>query len=90
MQVIINGDNSNTASTVMGYALRVLQTVSSQYQIRSPGAAAPVTIESRVWYNPELRSALFLIPGLIAYIGMISAVISTALSVVREKERGTS
>ena len=46
-------------------------------------------MESRVWYNPELRSALFLIPGLIAYIGMISSVISTSLSVVREKERGT-
>jgi ABC-2 type transport system permease protein len=46
-------------------------------------------VEPRVWYNPELRSAIFLVPGLIAYIGMISAVISTALSVVREKERGT-
>ena len=48
-----------------------------------------MSVEPRVWYNPELRSALFLVPGLIAYIGMISAVISTALSVVREKERGT-
>ena len=48
-----------------------------------------ITVESRVWYNPQLRSALFLIPGLIAYIGMISAVVSTSLSVVREKERGT-
>ena len=52
-----------------------------------PGPA--LSVEPRVWYNPELRSALFLVPGLIAYIGMISAVISTALSVVREKERGT-
>jgi ABC-2 type transport system permease protein len=42
-----------------------------------------------VWYNPELRSALFLVPGLIAYIAMITAVVSTALSIVREKERGT-
>jgi ABC-2 type transport system permease protein len=91
VQVIINGDNSNTASTVMGYALRVLQTASAQYQLQARGAAggAPITVESRVWYNPQLRSALFLIPGLIAYIGMISSVISTALSVVREKERGT-
>ena len=48
-----------------------------------------ITVEPRVWYNPQLRSALFLIPGLIAYIGMISSVISTSLSVVREKERGT-
>ena len=91
VQVIINGDNSNTATTVMGYALSVLRTAPAEYQVRgSSGPGAPlITVESRVWYNPQLRSALFLIPGLIAYIGMISAVISTSLSVVREKERGT-
>ena len=91
VQVIVNGDNSNTATTVMGYALSVLQTTSAQYQTQTATRTAPVpvTVESRVWYNPQLRSALFLIPGLIAYIGMISAVISTSLSVVREKERGT-
>ena len=90
VQVIINGDNSNTATTVMGYALGVLQTASGQYEARAvTRPPAPLRVESRVWYNPQLRSALFLIPGLIAYIGMISAVISTSLSVVREKERGT-
>jgi ABC-2 type transport system permease protein len=75
----------------MGYALRVLQAASAPYQMQAMArsSGAPISIESRVWYNPELRSALFLIPGLIAYIGMISAVISTSLSVVREKERGT-
>ena len=36
----------------------------------------------RIWYNPELRSALFLVPGLIAYIAMLTAVVSTALSIV--------
>ena len=91
VQVIINGDDANTAATVMGYALRILQTVSAQYQLKTaPGPTGPlIAVESRVWYNPELRSALFLVPGLIAYIGMISSVVSTALSVVREKERGT-
>jgi hypothetical protein len=49
----------------------------------------PVTVEPRIWFNSELRSALFLVPGLIAFIGMIVSAISTALSVVREKERGT-
>jgi ABC-2 type transport system permease protein len=48
-----------------------------------------ISVEPRIWYNPELRSALFLVPGLIAYIAMITAVVSTALSIVREKERGT-
>jgi ABC-2 type transport system permease protein len=46
-------------------------------------------VEPRIWYNPELRSTLFLVPGLIAYILMITAVISTAVSIVREKEVGT-
>jgi len=89
VQVIISGDNANTATTVMGYASSILRTASSQV---SPGAvtmAPPVTVEPRIWYNPELRSTLFLVPGLIAYISMITAVTSTALSIVREKEFGT-
>jgi ABC-2 type transport system permease protein len=52
-------------------------------------AVPPVTVEPRIWYNPQLRSTLFLVPGLIAFIAMITAVVSTALAVVREKERGT-
>ena len=57
-----------------------------------PGSRLPtpvISVEPRIWYNPQLRSTLFLVPGLIAYISMITAVVSTALSVVREKERGT-
>src|SRR5712692_3998195 len=71
VQVIINGDNSNTAATVMGYALRILQTTSAQYELQpATRRQGPIiSVEPRVWYNPELRSALFLVPGLIAYIG---------------------
>ena len=79
VQMLINGENANTATTVMGYAGNIA---------RSSGAAL-VGVEARIWFNPELRSTLFLVPGLIAYILMITAVISTALSVVREKESGT-
>lgn len=88
VQVIVNGDNANTATTVIGYAASILRTASARY---APGgvALAPINVEPRVWYNPELRSALFLVPGLIAYITMLMAVTSTALSIVREKEMGT-
>ena len=48
-----------------------------------------VRYEPRIWYNPELRSTNFLVPGLMGFIMMLTAVLSTALSVVREKERGT-
>jgi ABC-2 type transport system permease protein len=92
VQLIVNGDNANTATTVVGYALGIVSSVSARYERQArPGSAAgpPLTLEPRVWYNPELRSALFLVPGLIAYIAMLTAVVSTALSVVREKEAGT-
>ncbi len=92
VEVLINGDNANTAATVMAYASTIIATESARYVpatfVRA-GAGPPVRLEPRVWYNPQLRSTLFLVPGLLAYIAMITAVASTALSVVREKERGT-
>ncbi len=93
VQVVLDGDNANTAAAVAGYA-RMLVTEYGAAQMLAltagPGSGAPVImVEPRVWYNPQLRSALFLVPGLIAYISMITAVVSTALSVVREKEKGT-
>ena len=88
IQVIINGDNANTATTVMGYALSIVRETSGPLSGRVQ-VAPPVMVEPRIWYNPELRSTLFLVPGLIAYIAMITAVASTALSIVRGKENGT-
>jgi ABC-2 type transport system permease protein len=82
----------------MGYARLLVgefNAVQIQGLITAPGsvpASRPVPVigvEPRIWYNPQLRSTLFLVPGLIAFISMITAVVSTALSVVREKERGT-
>lgn len=87
VQVLLNGDNANTATTVLGYMTAVLREAS----IPASATLAPrlAGIEPRIWYNPELKSALFLVPGLIAYISMITALVSTALSIVREKENGT-
>src|SRR4029453_427286 len=91
VQILLNGDNANTATTVMGYALTIVQSESMKYQLVTANAplASPVSVESRVWYNPQLRSALFLVRGVITYIVMITSVVSTAVSIVREKERGT-
>jgi ABC-2 type transport system permease protein len=92
VQVIINGDNANTATSVFGYAQAIVRGVSASLQAQAaglPDAAPPLAVQPRIWYNPELQSTLFLVPGLIAFIVMISAVVSTSLSIVREKERGT-
>jgi ABC-2 type transport system permease protein len=89
VQVIVSGDNANTATTVIGYASNILRTVGSELAAEGAVIRPPISVEPRIWYNPELRSTLFLVPGLIAYIAMITAVTSTALSIVREKEAGT-
>ncbi len=92
VQVLINGDNANTATIVFTYAQAIIRGVSAQLQVEMAGGRAmapPISVEPRIWYNPELQSTLFLVPGLIAFIVMISSVVSTSLSIVREKERGT-
>ncbi len=94
-QVIVDGDNANTAATVVGYSRSLIsdfgaaQATARQGQSGAPPPIPRISVEPRIWYNPQLRSTLFLVPGLIAYIAMITAVVSTALAVVREKERGT-
>ena len=92
VQLIVDGDNANTATTVVGYVRGLISATSARYemQARLGSLQGPLlTVEPRVFYNPELRSTLFLVPGLIAYIAMLTAVVSTALSIVREKEVGT-
>jgi len=95
IQVIVDGANSNAAAAAVGYIYAIAQSASTEIttealmRIGRAGFAMPIDYRPRVWYNPELRSAKFLMPGLIGFILMITAVISTSLSVVREKERGT-
>jgi ABC-2 type transport system permease protein len=92
IEVLINGENANTAATVLGYAQAIIASESARYELKAQARTSSgvmLQLEPRVWYNPELKSSLFLVPGLLAYIAMITAVVSTALSVVREKERGT-
>jgi ABC-2 type transport system permease protein len=94
IQIIIDGSNANTATTAIGYMNVIVQTYSQKiveqtFQRAGRQMFLPIDFRPKIWYNPELSSAKFLIPGLIGFILMISAVISTSLSVVREKERGT-
>jgi ABC-2 type transport system permease protein len=92
VQLLLDGADANTATTVLGYAQALLEGLNAERASRRRPGAARLTgmdYQSRVFYNPELKSTQFLVPGLTAFILMITAVISTALSVVREKERGT-
>ncbi|MFA6816567.1 MAG: ABC transporter permease, partial [Lentisphaeria bacterium] len=95
VQLIVDGSDSNTATIAMGYA-RVLTTTYSQdvvlAQIHSKGesvATSPLELRPRVWFNPDLESKNYIIPGLIAVIMMVIAALLTSLTVAREWESGT-
>jgi len=91
VQLLLDGADAVTASTILGYAQGVVAE-SNLARARSRTGVeslAPVAYESRVWFNPELESTKFLVPGLVGFILMLTAAVSTALSIVRERERGT-
>ena len=103
VQVLIDGTNSNTASLVSSYAGEIIaayaaDVMGDQQRVRiltrSPGSAvnatAPeVSARSRVWFNPDLYSRNYFVPGVIANIIMVVTLMLTALAIVREKELGT-
>jgi drug efflux transport system permease protein len=90
VQVIVNGVNANTARIIIGYGSGVWANWLTQYA-RANGltVTAPVQVEQRVWFNSELRSRDYLVPGLIAIIMTLIGALLTALVVSREWERGT-
>ncbi|MBI5638161.1 MAG: ABC transporter permease [Nitrospinae bacterium] len=94
VQVLMDGSNNNTATTALGYMNTIIQTYSANLRAefmtrRGQRFDPPIELRPKVWYNPNLSSTKFLVPGFIGFILMMSSVISTALSIVREKESGT-
>ena len=94
VQFLIDGVDGNTANIIQNYVTAALQTFGQNLTaevLMKNGQKnyVPIDLETRFWYNPDLQTTRFLIPGLIAMILLITAAISVSLSLVREKERGT-
>ena len=84
VQVLVDGTTSNTATVAMGYAQQIVGTFG-----RSGDGAIGIELRSRVWYNPNLVSRVYNVPGVIGTIVMLMGLLLTALAVVREREIGT-
>ena len=95
VQILLDGADSNTASIAMGYAQGVVQTYAKQARddaqsLRTGSVMQPaVDAQVRVWYNTDLVSRNFIVPGLIGVITMIIAALLTSLTIAREWENGT-
>lgn len=87
LQVIVDGSDSNTATIALGYISAITETWSQRLK---GGLITPlIDPRVRVWYNPELKSRNFIIPGLIAVIMAVITALLTSLTIAREWERGT-
>ena len=94
LQVIIDGSDSNTAQIALGYVNSVVSSYNQNHMKDALAAHSiensdPVDLRSRIWFNQDLDSKLFIVPGLIAIIMMIIAALLTSLTIAREWERGT-
>jgi ABC-2 type transport system permease protein len=89
IQVIADGSNPNTARFVANYARGVWANWQSQNRAEIGGPAPLIRTEARMWFNPELKSRYFLVPGSIAIVMTLIGTLLTALVVAREWERGT-
>jgi len=87
VQALIDGSESNSATIAQGYVLAMVGRYAATYGGRE--TAAPIEVRSRMWYNPELKSVNFIIPGIIGVIMMIVGAMLTSFSIVKEKDRGT-
>jgi len=86
LQVLIDGSNANTATVVINYITTALASYNMDL---NPGAHFPVQIQPRIWYNPDLNSTHFIVPGLLAVLMMMICAMLTSITIAREKETGT-
>lgn len=96
VQVIVDGTDSNTAGIVLSYSAKIIGQFSQHAVLsqmtRLKGAYQPpgeVVLETRAWFNQNLESRNFYVPGVIALIVMLVTLMLTSIAIVREKEIGT-
>lgn len=96
VQAIFDGSDGNTASIAAGYLQGITQRYSKEIvtDIRNKLGLQLIPVgsvqsETRVWYNPELKTRNFMVPGIVALLLMIITLILTSLAIVKEKEIGT-
>jgi ABC-2 type transport system permease protein len=94
VQIVLDGTDANTSNILLNYATQIVGTFSQKQLLETAvaiqGRSTPrVTPEPRVWFNPDMKSANFMVPGVVALVLMIITMTLTSLGIVKEKEIGT-
>jgi ABC-2 type transport system permease protein len=89
VQLIADGRQSNTALIILGYADRVIAGFNTDWAREHGQALPPASLIVRSWFNPNLESRWFIVPGIVALLTLVVTVVITSLTVAREREVGT-
>ncbi|MDE3244894.1 MAG: ABC transporter permease [Acidobacteriota bacterium] len=95
VQILADGSDANTATLALGYAESIVRGYSQEIvleqarRLTGRAPAIPLELRPRVWFNTDMQSRIFIVPGLIAVIIMLIAAVLTSLTVAREWETGT-
>jgi ABC-2 type transport system permease protein len=97
IQTIVDGTDSSTGTVAMDYAQRITaefskargRAISADIAQMAQPQSQPVELQSRAWFNPDLKSRNFNVPGVIAVIVLLMSLLLTSMAVVREREIGT-
>ena len=89
VQAIVDGRNSNTALIILGYVSRIVNDFNREWAHSIGEPPPPANLVVRAWFNPNLESRWFIVPGIVALLTLVVTTVVTALSVAREREVGT-
>jgi ABC-2 type transport system permease protein len=91
LQLIVDGSDPQTVASATNTAASLVSARSTRLLLQrlGQGGATPLGLETSTWYNPELRTAVFVVPGLVGVILTMTMVMLTSMAIARERERGT-
>lgn len=89
VQLLVDGRNSNTAMVAVNYLQSVVLDFNQQWQREQGQTGPPAKLQMRAWYNENLQSRWFIVPGIVGSLMLVVTLLVTALSVAREREQGT-
>jgi len=89
LQALLDGRNSNSALIALGYLRNILIDFNAAEQQGAGGQPLPALLKVRAWYNENLASRWFIVPGIVGLLLLVVTLVVTALSIAREREAGT-
>lgn len=89
LQVIVDGRNSNTAMIELNYVSTIVERYNREWIASHNLTASPARLETRAWFNPNMESRWFFVPGIVGMLTLVTTMLVTALTVAREREQGT-